>query len=482
MQATWYRGECADNLRDDQDPPVHQRQSRSPRRHAAVRRAAVRQDSRRRLPAGDRRGNAPALEGGRRHRRSDGAADLRQHDRRARALRRAAHARAQGLWRRHRREHQRPSCSSPERRSAQARRAHRRDLSRTRSSFSACRRSTISATSSSCRRSRTISSSAITWISCAPARACRTTDKARLRALNQEESTLTTDFQNQLLAATKAGALVVDDSTRLDGLSDADVAAAAEAARERGLAGNWVLTLQNTTQQPPQESLRVATCAASCSRRRHTAPIAATPMTRAASFNASRVLRAERAKLLGYSTAADYILDDQMAKTPAAAIKLLTEIGAPAIEKARSEARKMQSAHRRGARRLRARAVGLAVLRRARAKGRVRSRRVADQAVLRARSRAARRRVLRGDATVRHHVQGAETTFRSTIPTFASSRCSTPTARRSRCSTPTTSSATTRAAARGWIASSTNRDCSARSPSCSTLRTSPSRRRDSRRC
>src|SRR5207244_12327641 len=81
-------------------------------------------------------------------------------------------------------------------------------------------------------------------------------DKVRLRALNQEESKLATDFQNRLLAATKSGAVVVADKNELDGLSDADIAAAAEAARQRKLDGKWVLPLQNTTQQPAQASLK----------------------------------------------------------------------------------------------------------------------------------------------------------------------------------------------------------------------------------
>src|SRR5262249_8075600 len=150
-------------------------------------------------------------------------------------------------------------------------------------------------------------------------------------------STLTTDFQNKLLAATKAGALVIDDRAQLDGLSDADIAAAAEAAKDRGLPAKWVLTLQNTTQQPSQESLR---------RRdgRRGLSEASTKRAERGDANDTRgiiqrlaVLRADRAKLLGCATAADYVLEDQMAKTPPAAFKLLSEIGAPAIEKAHAE-------------------------------------------------------------------------------------------------------------------------------------------------
>lgn len=169
------------------------------------------------------------------------------------------------------------------------------------------------------------------------------TDKTRLRALNQEESTLTAEFQNRLLAATRSGALVFDDRADLDGLSDADIAAAAEAAAERELSGKWVLRLQNTTQQPAQESLRRREV-----RQRlfeasiHRADRGDSVDTRALVQRLAQI-RAERAALLGYATAAAFVLDDQMAKTPEAAIKLLTDIGATAVEKARAEAARMQS-------------------------------------------------------------------------------------------------------------------------------------------
>ncbi len=168
-------------------------------------------------------------------------------------------------------------------------------------------------------------------------------DKATLRALNQEESKLTTDFQNKLLAATKAGALVFGDTAQLRGLSDEDVDAAAEAAKERRLSGKWVLPLQNTTQQPAQASL-----ADRAVRQRlfdastHRADHGDSNDTRAIIQRLAQ-LRADRAKLLGYPTAADYILADQMAKTPSAAVKLLTDIGTPAIARAHAEAAAMQA-------------------------------------------------------------------------------------------------------------------------------------------
>jgi peptidyl-dipeptidase Dcp len=168
-------------------------------------------------------------------------------------------------------------------------------------------------------------------------------DKATLRALNQEESKLETEFQDKLLAATKAGAVVVADRAKLAGLSDGDVAAAAAAAESRGLTGKWVVPLQNTTQQPAQallenRDLRERLFKASTQRAEH----AGANDTRAVIERLAR-LRAQRAKLLGFPTYAAYALDDQMAKTPAAAIKLLTDISAPATAKAGVEAEKLQA-------------------------------------------------------------------------------------------------------------------------------------------
>jgi peptidyl-dipeptidase Dcp len=167
-------------------------------------------------------------------------------------------------------------------------------------------------------------------------------DKAKLRELNQQESKLSTEFINRLLAGTKAGAVVVDDSAELAGLSPADVAAAAQAAEQRGLEGKWVLPLQNTTQQPAQaylkdRALRKRLFEASTLRTEH----GDANDTRAVIRQLAKE-RAERAKLLGFPDYAAYSLTDEMAKTQENAIGLLTQIVKPAVAKAKSEMADMQ--------------------------------------------------------------------------------------------------------------------------------------------
>src|ERR1051325_5289830 len=167
-------------------------------------------------------------------------------------------------------------------------------------------------------------------------------DKAKLRALNQEESKLTTEFHDKVLAATNAGAIVISDKSELAGLSAEDIAAAAERAKERKLDGKWVLTLQNTTQQPALASLRNR-------KLRERLFEASVKRGNDGSKNDTKgvverlaQLRGEKAKLLGFPTSAAYILDDQMAKTPQNAIKLMTDMVPAATAKARGEAAKMQ--------------------------------------------------------------------------------------------------------------------------------------------
>ncbi|WP_130835018.1 peptidyl-dipeptidase Dcp [[Erwinia] mediterraneensis] len=167
-------------------------------------------------------------------------------------------------------------------------------------------------------------------------------NKAALKALNQEASTLSTRFTNKLLAATKAGALTIRDPQQLAGLSAADLAVAADAARARGLDGAWLLLLQNTTQQPALQALqsrstREALFNASVSR------------TEKGDENDTRQLvlrlaqvRARQAQLLGFNSYAEWQLQDQMAKTPAAALNFMRNIVPAATARAQREAAAIQ--------------------------------------------------------------------------------------------------------------------------------------------
>lgn len=167
-------------------------------------------------------------------------------------------------------------------------------------------------------------------------------DKAKLKDLNKEESTLSTKFTNTLLAATKDGALVVDDKAKLAGLSDGDIAAAAAAAKDRKLDGKYVISLQNTTQQPALQGLddratREALFKASWNR----AEKGDANDTRATIERIAQI-RAEQAKLLGFPNYAAWKLEDQMAKTPSAAIKFMQDLVPAATARAAREANDIQ--------------------------------------------------------------------------------------------------------------------------------------------
>ena len=167
-------------------------------------------------------------------------------------------------------------------------------------------------------------------------------DKETLRGLNQEEAKLKTQFEDDVLAETNDGAVIIDKKADLDGLSESDIAAAAERAQEMKLEGKWVLALQNTTQQPAMTSLtnrsvRERLFKASVSR----ANQGGEHDTKSIVSRLAQ-LRAQRAKLLGYPDHATFTLDDQMAKTPGAAEKLLTGIVPAATARARAEAARMQ--------------------------------------------------------------------------------------------------------------------------------------------
>jgi len=167
-------------------------------------------------------------------------------------------------------------------------------------------------------------------------------DKAMLRALNEEESSLQTEYSQKRLAANNAAAVVVDERAQLDGLSDSDIAAAAQEAEKRQLPGKWVLTMQNTTQQPYLSRLKNRTLRKRIFEASIMRGAAAGPDTTEPTIARLAQIRALQAKLLGFPTFAAYALENQMARTPEQALKLVTQVVTASAAKSRVEAARMQ--------------------------------------------------------------------------------------------------------------------------------------------
>ncbi|HEV2112383.1 MAG TPA: M3 family metallopeptidase [Gammaproteobacteria bacterium] len=168
-------------------------------------------------------------------------------------------------------------------------------------------------------------------------------DKEKLKKLNGEEADLVTKFQNQLLPGTKAGGVVISNKKELAGLNQDQIGSLARAAESRGLKGKWVIPLQNTTQQPLLQYLtnratREKLFKASWLRTEH----GDANDTRATILAIAKV-RAEKAKLMGYKNYADWKLQDQMAKTPAAVDKFLGQLIPASAARARVEAADIQA-------------------------------------------------------------------------------------------------------------------------------------------
>jgi peptidyl-dipeptidase Dcp len=167
-------------------------------------------------------------------------------------------------------------------------------------------------------------------------------DKTELKKLNEEISTLSDAFNTKLLAATKDGAYVTSDKSALAGLSDARIAAAAQSAKDRKVEG-FVIPLQNTTQQPDLVSLgNRATRQAIFEDSWNRAERGDANDTRDTIAHLAQV-RARKAKLLGYPSFAAWKLEDQMAKTPEAALQFMDAIVPAATAKAASEAADIQA-------------------------------------------------------------------------------------------------------------------------------------------
>jgi peptidyl-dipeptidase Dcp len=155
-------------------------------------------------------------------------------------------------------------------------------------------------------------------------------EKQRLAAITERLASLGTQFAQNVLADEKSYRLVLDGDADLEGLPPFLREAAAQAAEECGLKGKHVITLSRSSIEPflqfsKRRDLREQAFKAWAARGDNGGAT-----DNKAIIAETAALRAERAKLLGYDTFADFKLADTMAKTPDAVEKLLSDVWAPA--------------------------------------------------------------------------------------------------------------------------------------------------------
>lgn len=163
-------------------------------------------------------------------------------------------------------------------------------------------------------------------------------NKKRLRAINAEMAVATLKYGQNILAETNAYELVISDKKDLEGLPNELIEAASSEAKSRGKEGKWVFTLSNSSVMPflqyssnrklRKEIWNAYQMRANQNNDKDNKELAITIAN----------LRGERARLLGYNTHADYVLEKSMAKNPEIATKLLMDLWTPALNMAKQEA------------------------------------------------------------------------------------------------------------------------------------------------
>lgn len=168
-------------------------------------------------------------------------------------------------------------------------------------------------------------------------------DQEKLRKINEELSILSLRFGENLLAETNKYQLIVEDSSQLMGLPDNMKLAAASAAAKVGKEGKWIFTLHSPSIFPflqfaDNRALREQIFKAYMSRGNHDDEYDNKKI-----ISRTVALRYERAKLLGYETHADFILEQNMASNPATVNAFLDKLMKPAVEMATREASQLQA-------------------------------------------------------------------------------------------------------------------------------------------
>ncbi len=167
--------------------------------------------------------------------------------------------------------------------------------------------------------------------------------KAKLREINKELSLLTLQFGDNVLKEDNDFELVIDNEENLSGLPENVITAAAEAAKERGHEGKWVFTLHKPSMIPflqysVQRDLREKIFKAYINRGNNN-----NEYDNKEILSKIVTLRVKKANLLGYKNHADFVLEENMAKTLENVFNLLYQLWGPALNMAKKEAYELQS-------------------------------------------------------------------------------------------------------------------------------------------
>jgi peptidyl-dipeptidase Dcp len=167
-------------------------------------------------------------------------------------------------------------------------------------------------------------------------------EKARLKEINQKLAELYTTFSQNQLADEESYTVVLDKEADLAGLPDTLRASLKAAAEAKGQKGKWLISNTRSSAEPfltfsSRRDLREKVWKMWISRGDNAGPKDNKPV-----ITQILALRGERAKLLGFPSHAHWIIDDNMAKTPDAAMDLMMKVWKAAVARVREEVADMQ--------------------------------------------------------------------------------------------------------------------------------------------